>query len=392
MRWRRSECRKLPHMKRWTWLTLAFSAFLAGCGGSGAPASTSPVAPSGSVAGTSPAAAQASSPATASVKPSASAAATAKPSAAAAASIAPAKPGQLLVAYSEAIPGHAPLWAAKEGGYFDRNGLDVDPRLIESSLSVGALLSGQVQLAQVGGSEALAAAVEGGDLKVLATMAPTYAFKLEVASDIKTAQDLRGKKVGVSRVGSSSDTVTRIGLRKLGLDPDKDVSIVQVGSNQARTAAMFSGAIQASMTLPPDNLNMEDRGFHVLIDMADSGVPTNDNTLVAQGAWLAGHKAEAQKYVDSIVQVIARLKKDKQFAFDVYKKYLKLDDQRLLEAAYDSSVVQVTPPLPFPKPEQFADSVETLAQKNPKAKTFDLKAFIEPSLVQSAADRGLDKS
>ena len=155
---------------------------------------------------------------------------------------------------------------------------------------------------------------------------------------------------------------------------------------------MFSGAIQASMTLPPDDLNLEDKGFHVLIDMAKSGVPTNDDCLVAQGAWLAGHHAEAQKYVDSIVQVIARLKKDKQFAFDVYKKYLKLDDPRLLESAYQSSMVETTPALPFPKPEQFTDSVDTLAKQNPKAKTFDLNAFLDPSFVQSAADRGLDKS
>jgi ABC-type nitrate/sulfonate/bicarbonate transport system substrate-binding protein len=361
---------------------------LAACGGSAANS-----APSSTSATASPA--QTSAPPLASASAAggsaiASLAASAKPSAGAA-SIAPAKPGQLLVAYSEAIPGHAALWAAKDGGYFDKNGIDVDPRLIESSLSIGALLSGQVQLAQVGGSEALAAAVEGGDLKVLGVEGPVYSFKLEVAPDIKTPADLKGKKVGVSRIGSSSDTVTRLGLRKIGLDPDKDVTIVQVGSNQARTAAIMSGAIQASMTLPPDNLTLEDRGFHVLVDMADENVPTNDNSIAVQGAWLRGHRADAQKYVDSIVQATARLKKDKQFALNIYKKYLKMDDPRLLETAYDAFVVRTEPSLPFPKPEQFTDSVNTLAQHNPKAKSFDLQSFIDPSYVQSAADRGLDK-
>lgn len=357
-----------------TALILALTALLTACGASAGTATTAPASARASSGAASP-------PAT-----------SAKPNPAAAASIAPAKPGQVLVAYSEAIPGHAALWAAKDGGYFEKNGLDVDPRLIESSLSIGALLSGQVQLAQVGGSEALAAAVEGGDLRVLATLGPVYSFKLEVSSDIKTPADLKGKKVGISRIGSSSDTVTRLGLRKIGIDPDKDVTIVQVGSNQARTAAMVSGALQASMTLPPDNLTLEDQGFHVLIDMSQLDLPTNDNSLVVQGAWLNAHRAEIQKYVDSIVQAIARLKKDKQFAFDVYKKYLKMDDPRLLESAYDAFVVHTTPSLPYPKPEQYTDSVATLSQQNPKAKTFDLSAYLDPSFVKSAADRGLDKS
>src|SRR5947208_1930916 len=142
-----------------------------------------------------------------SVAPAASASATqvnAKPSTEVA-SVAPGKPGQIVVAYSETLPGHAPLWAAKDGGIFEKNGLDIEPRLIESSLSIGALISGQAQLAQVGGSESLAAAVEGGDLKVLGIMGAVYSFKLEVAADIRKPEDLKGKKVGISRIGSSSD-------------------------------------------------------------------------------------------------------------------------------------------------------------------------------------------
>ncbi|HEX6510948.1 MAG TPA: ABC transporter substrate-binding protein, partial [Chloroflexota bacterium] len=304
---------------------------------------------------------------------------------------APAKPGQYVAAYSEVVAANAAMWGAKEAGIFQKNGLDIDVRLIESSLSIGALVSGQVQMAGVGGSEALAAAVEGADVSVVGIMGPVWDFKLEVTPDIHTGQDLKGKKLAVSRFGSTSDTATRLGLQKLGLQPDKDVSLVQVGSLQARTSAMQSGAVQGSMTLPPDDVTLEDQGFHSLLDLADYNIPASNNSISLQGAWLNAHHAEAQKYVDSIVQSVARLKKDRPFALQVMQKYMKLDDQRLLGVAYDYYIGRITPVLPFPKPEQFATSIDLLSEKNPRAKGFDLTKLVDPSLVQSAADRGLDK-
>jgi NitT/TauT family transport system substrate-binding protein len=382
-------------------LVLSLTVLLGACGGAAsAPSASTPAASpqSSSPSAAEPAVSASAIPSTvaAASRPAASSSsvASAKPAASASAkpeSIAPAKPGQLLAAYSEVVGAQAPLWGAKEGGTFQKNGLDVDARLIESSLSIGALLAGQVQVASVGGSEGLAAAVEGGDLKVLAITSPIYLFKLEVTSDIKKPEDLKGKKLAVSRAGSTSDTVTRLGLKKLGLDPDKDVSILQMGSLSARTAAMKSGAIQGSMTLPPDTIVLEDAGFHPLLDLADLKLPSASTGVVVQGAWLTSHRAEAQKYMDSIISSIARLRKDKPFALDVLRKYLKLDDQRLLEATYDAYVGKSLPSLPYPKPELFGDSIAQLSEKNPKAKTYDLNKLLDPSFVQSAADRGIDK-
>lgn len=366
---------------------------LSACGGGAAPASSAPAAasPSAKPAAASQAASAKPAGSAASAKPAASGEAKPSASASAEASIAPAKPGQVIAAYSEIVSSNAPLWVAKEGGYFQKNGLDVDARLIESSLAATAVLAGQVQYGSVGGSETLAAAVQGGDLKILGTTSPIYPYKLEVAKDIQNANDLKGKKVGISRVGSSSDIATRAGLKKLGLDPDKDVNILQIGSLSARTAAIKTGAIQASMANPPDTVTLEDLGFHPLIDLAQAKLPASNNGISVQGAYVNAHKPEVQKYVDSIVQAIAREKKDKEFTEKVLSQYLKIDDKRLLDAAYDYWVPN-TPTLPFPKTEQFVDSVAILAEKNPAAKNYDLNKLLDPSFVQSAADRGLDKS
>jgi NitT/TauT family transport system substrate-binding protein len=383
-------------------LVLSATALLAACGGGAAP-SAAPSAPASAAASAKPAVSASAKPATSGeAKPAASASAKpatsgeAKPAASASAkpapaSIAPAKPGQILAAYSEIVTSNLPMWTAKEAGIFQKNGLDVDLRLIESSLVVGALLSGQVQVGGVGGSETLAAAVEGGDLKILATTTPVYPYKLMVTKDIQRPEDLKGKKIGVSRFGSSSDVATRAALKKIGIDPEKDVSILQVGSLSARTAAMMSGAIQGAVANPPDNIRLEKEGFRALVDLAALDLPASNNGIVVQGSWLNSHKAETQKFVDSYIQAIALDKKDKTLAIDVMKKYLKLDDMELLEPTYDYWVGKTMPSLPYAKPEQFTDSINVVAEKNPRAKSYDLNKLLDDTFVKSAADRGLDK-
>src|SRR5439155_15960773 len=163
------------------------------------------------------------------------------------ASASPSAKVHLETSYSELVPDSLALWAAWDGGYFAKNNLEVNVQLIESSKGIPALLSGQTNIAVLGGSNALNAAVSGADLEVIAVLAPVYPYQLMVPAGITNAQELKGKTLGVSSVGSSSDIATRVALRKLGLDPTKDVNIVAVGSSQNRIAAMYSGAIQGSV-------------------------------------------------------------------------------------------------------------------------------------------------
>ena len=151
-------------------------------------------------------------------------------------STSPSAKASLQVSYSELVPDSLALWGASDGGYFSKNNLDVSIQLIDSAKGIPALLSGQTNIAVLGGSNALNAAVGGADLEVVAVLAPVYPYQLMVPASITSAEQLKGKKVGVSSVGSSSDIGTRVALKKLGLDPTKDVSILAVGSSQNRIA------------------------------------------------------------------------------------------------------------------------------------------------------------
>lgn len=297
-----------------------------------------------------------------------------------------------LVASWNSVSGdQVPLWIAKEAGIFDRAALDVDVRYIASTTSMAALLSGETQIAHVGGSEVLSAVAGGADLVVVAVPGPVYPYAFYVPASIKSAAELKGQKVGVTGVGSSTDIATRAGLPRVGITPDKDVTIVSVGSVTNLTSALLSGAVAGGMGHPPDSVVLEAKGFHPLFDLATLNLPFANNTIAVQRSYLQAHREVVQRYVDAIVQAIAREKKDKPFAVTVMKKYFESPDDAAIGATWDYYAKAVRPELPFPRSEQFADPVAELAKRNDKVKTLDLARILDPSFVQSAQDRGLSR-
>jgi NitT/TauT family transport system substrate-binding protein len=325
--------------------------------------------------------------------PAAATSAAAKPAPASAVASAAAKPAgdKLVVVYSTIASLYLPLWMCGEGGVCARNGLDVDVRLMPSSSpAMAALLANEVQVFQAGGSDVLSAAAGGADLVALATMAPVYPYKLEVAPEIKTGADLKGKKLAIGSIGDISDVATRLALRSFGLEADKDVALVAVGGVPQRTAALQSGAVQGTVDSPPSNLTLEKLGFHPLVDIATLGGSSANQVVTVKRDWLSAHKDVAQRYIDSMLQSVVKTKADKPRSVALLKKYYKSDDDAAMSFAYDYATKEAISSQPFPKAEQFADSVSTLSKTNPQLATFDVSKVLDSSLVQNALDRHLD--
>jgi len=281
---------------------------------------------------------------------------------------------------------------AKEDGEFDKNGLDVDVTLIDSSKGIPAVISGDVQVASLGGPETLSAVAGGADLVAVAVEGPVYPFLFQVPADIKTVNDLKGKKIGVSNFGSASDIATRLALLKLGLDPEKDVSILAVGSLTARIGAMQSGAIQGGLSNPPDNLALEAKGFHTLVDLSTMGVPASIANDAWQRSYVSSHRDVVQRYVDALIQAQARAKADKAAAVKVMKKYLKSDDDNAMSVTYDYFMSKVLPDYPHIKVEQYAGAQQILGKSNPKVQSYNVASMIDDSFVQNAEQRNVAKS
>ena len=301
-------------------------------------------------------------------------------------------PTKIVVTYGSVAADVLPTYVALEGGFFLRNGLDVDLQLISSSTAaVAALVSQKADFVQAGGSEAVSSAVGGADVVVTAITSPVYSYLLEAASEIKAPSDLKGKKVGISTAGSSSDVAVRVALRKIGLEPDRDVTVVAIGGVPQRVAAMQTGAIQATVANPPETTTLERAGFHPLLDLAGLKLPATNQTTITRRDVVATRPQVVQAFVDALVQSIAYMKKNKQFTVGVLKKYFKSEDDAAMGATVDFYVSEVLPPLPYPKADLFADAITVLAAKNDKVKTFDVNKILDPSFVQKAADRGLDR-
>ena len=281
-------------------------------------------------------------------------------------------------------------WYAFEKGIFTDNGLTVDLQSINGGAQTSAaLLANSIQIGQFGGAEALSANAGGADLVLVANLAPVYPYKLYAAKGITSITALKGKKVGISNAGGSSDIATRAALKAAGLDPDKDVQIVAVGSHANRTAALLAGSIDAGVDDPPEDLELVKAGLTAIVDLAGQKLPAANTGVIMQRTYLTGNKDTVQGYVDSLTIARAKMKADKAGATAVLGKYFKITDQTALDGAYDFFMNEVTTAYLFPDVGQFKDAVSILGAGNPNIAKVDIAKMLDRTFMQSAQDRKL---
>jgi len=360
-----------------------------------APSTVAPVAPTAAAAAKPTAAAVPPTTApTAPAKFAATAPATAESAAAAKpGATAPAGPAtKLNVSYPDG-GAHLPLFLARDKGIFAKYGLDVTLQgLGGGSVASAALIGGDIQIADITGSEIISADANGADIIVLATLTPTYPYVFEVSKDIKSKEDLIGKSIAIRAVGDATDIATRVVLKKEGLDPDKDVTILAVQQEGARMAALQAGQICCSVAQVSDRIQLEAVGFHMLFDLTSEGLPNSQGVIATKRAFATANPQVVQNFVNALVEGIALMKKDRAGALPVLKAQLSLEDDAIVAATYDFFAKSVVPSVPLPEAKQFADSITILSDKNDKVKGFDISKFIDTSYIQKAVSLGLDKA
>lgn len=287
---------------------------------------------------------------------------------------------------------HLPLFIARDKGIFNKYGLDVDLKpLGGGSVATAALLGGDVQIVDITGSEIVTADAQDANVEVLATLTPTYPYVFEVSKDITTKEDLKGKTVAIRAVGDATDIATRVVLKKEGLDPDTDVTILALQQENGRMAALQSGQICCSVAQVSDRLQLEKVGFHTLFDLTKEALPNAQGVIAVKRDYVAANPQVVQSFINALVEGIAVMKADKTAALPVLKAQLQLDDDAIASATYDFFAGSVVPSVPMAAPDQFADSISLLGEKNPKVVGLDISKYIDSSYVQKAVALGLDK-
>jgi NitT/TauT family transport system substrate-binding protein len=292
-------------------------------------------------------------------------------------------PVSIVASYGGADVVYAPVWVAERAGIFRKHGLNVDMQYQASSVQIPSVISGDVKLALVGCTAVAAANASGADLVVLANLAPIQPYLLMVPASIKKPSDLTGKVIGISKFGDTTDAVSRLALQKLGIKPDS-VTFVQVGSAANRVAALLGGTIQAGVMQPPLSFDLQKQGYHTLFDVSRLRIPAA-LTLTGQRKWVEANRDTVQRYVDALLEAIAREKRDKPFAIGVLKDYMKVDNEQALSDAYDYYTQAVLPTVPHMLSNQCDFALEALAVSNEKLRHYDFAAVIDDRFVTTAA-------
>jgi NitT/TauT family transport system substrate-binding protein len=251
-----------------------------------------------------------------------------------------------------------------------------------------ALLSGQVQVVAGGGAEAIAAAANGADMRIVAGIFNSTPFRLIAEPSIRTSADLQGKRVGITRPGSVTDMTARIAVEKLGLNPQTDVEYLGMGDMRVLLTSLGTGAIQAGMAYPPDTATLEDHGYNTLYDPAKEDLPFQHKAVEVMEGWARQYPAAVDRVLRGVVRAIHFIRTNRAETIAAVSDFLGVTDQRGRDEAYDQVILPLIPAEPFASAEGTRTILEFLARSNPQVRDVDPAQIIDNHWVQQLVDRG----
>src|SRR6266508_4421539 len=246
---------------------------------------------------------------------------------------------KLRAGYASLSGNMTPFWAAREAGLFKKYGLDIDLIAFPSGTEgMAAMIAGEIEFLAIAGSTTASAAIGGADVLSMALINDRLLTSLVVGPAVQKPEDLKGKSIGISRFGTSIDTAARIAIQHYGLEPIKDVSLVQIGAVSSAVAALRGGRIHAAILSYPTIIQARREGFREILDIASLGTPYASTGVTVRRSFMTQRRDVVTNYLKSILEAIARVKKDKPFAMEVMGKYLRTKDHEVLDETYEFAV------------------------------------------------------
>ncbi|HWP22689.1 MAG TPA: ABC transporter substrate-binding protein [Candidatus Binatia bacterium] len=276
--------------------------------------------------------------------------------------------------------GAAPLYVAQDSGIFRKQGLALELIFIAGgSLSTQALIGKSLDLLQTGGPPFLNAYLRGAKLKIIGGVTNILPYVLITGSHIISAEQLRGKKIGISRFGSNTDFVVRLALKHLGLTPS-DVTILQVGGSQSRLVALKAGTIDATVLSPEEAMAAQKLGLNPLLDFVAKGVEFPHVNMVAREEYLQTQAPLVKRFMAAYVQGIRFFKTHKEEAVRKMMMLSKLNDREIAEKAFEV-YSRSLPDDGRPTMKGLESVVADFAREDPKAKGLTLAQIVDLSFL-----------
>lgn len=283
-----------------------------------------------------------------------------------------------------------PLWLTQEAGIFKKHNLEAELVYIAGGPpSTQALIAGDVQIAFTAAGAVVSANLAGSDVVFLGSSIPTLPFELWAIPSIKEPSQLKATRLGVSRIGATSDFVARYLLKKWNLQPNRDVVIFQTGDIPQVFAALKGGSIQSGiMSTGPFTVLAQAEGFQRLADVSTVGLAYAFGPFAARQLFLKSHPETVRRFVRAYVEGIHLFKTDKEAALAAIGKYTRVKRSAATERVYEIYAGKYFKRLPETTPEEIQTALEEIASTRALPSGVTPQRFVEPAFVREVADSG----
>ncbi|MBI4523685.1 MAG: ABC transporter substrate-binding protein [Deltaproteobacteria bacterium] len=294
---------------------------------------------------------------------------------------------KLTMAYTTISPNYSPIWIAKDFGIFEKNGVSADVVFIRGATPAAqALMGGSVQFVYGGGAATITAALSGADFVILAVPSNRIGQVLVTKKKLQSPRELKGAKMAVISLTGTDMLAARVILNAIGLNPDKDITFLALGSSSSSLQALRSGLVEATVLTPPLTLQARKAGYYLYEDIRVlKDVEYISASLIARWDFVRKESPVVEKVVRSIVEAVHLYTTNKPATLRILKKYLRLQDPEELEEAFSRFLNQSSE-----KPYPTIKAVKTILDwsSHPNARTADPAKFIEPRFVEKLDKEG----
>ena len=290
---------------------------------------------------------------------------------------------------------HTATWVAQERGLFRKHKIDAEVIVTGQGGTVGiaALLSNDVQMLSSAGDLLAAAALRGGEAVMLAGVVNKGLQRIMTIPEIKTPSDLKGRRVGVTRIGAVSHVVLQMMLQRWKMNPS-DVQVMQVGTSPDMLVSLDKKGIDAAVLTIPSMFVAEDRGYKVLLDMADTDIYYLHTMIGSTRSYIKNNRDKVTRFMRGFLEGIAFVKQNRKDSIDIVKKKLRIGppQERNLERAVDLVADKYYEALPYPSLRGVETVLGFIEKDNPKAKGADPKSLVDESILREIEQSGFVKT
>lgn len=298
---------------------------------------------------------------------------------------------KLNVCYSSIAATSITTWVPYEAGIYKKYGLDVSIIYVAGAQAVTTLISGDTQIVQGSGAAAALSRLSGSDLTVIGTTINVIPMSLVTTPDITTPQDLKGKTYGVSRFGSLTDLGLKRAVSELGLDPEKDIKMIQTGGVPENLLFMQQGVIKGGLISSPTLEKAKELGYREFMNLANLKYRYPGTALVTSDSFIRNRPHTVNRFLKATLEGIKYAKANPDFTIRILGKYTRTTDTKLLASAFKSYVLGYIRNIPTVTLAEMEAVMEDIATRNPKAKGADARHFYDPAPLEQLAKEGFIK-